>query len=71
MKKRSILWCVFHHPLKIITRTVVIWIVLMLVWYFLSDDGEALMQSDYIIWALLSWLYSLVSCVYRRYPITN
>lgn len=46
MRKRSILWCVFHHPVKIIIRTVIIWIVLMLVWYLLSDDGEALMQSD-------------------------
>lgn len=44
--KRSILWCIFHHPLKIIIRTVILWFVLMIVWYMFSDDGNALMDTD-------------------------
>lgn len=44
--KRSILWCIFHHPLKIIIRTVILWFVFMLVVYMFSDNGAALMESD-------------------------
>lgn len=69
MKKRSILWCVFHHPLKIITRTVVIWIVLMLVWYFLSDDGEALMQSD--LYYMGTLVVALLFGILRVQKISN
>ena len=48
MRERSILWCIFHHPLKIIIRTVVFWIVISGVIYILgalSSDADCLFYT--------------------------
>ncbi|MCC2253436.1 hypothetical protein LKD70_03115 [Ruminococcus sp. CLA-AA-H200] len=50
MEERSILWCIFHHPLKIIIRTGIFWIVLYAVIYILgalsSDADMSFLSTD-------------------------
>lgn len=57
MRERSILWCIFHHPLKIIIRTVVFWIVISGVIYILgalsSDADMSFLSTDLYRYGLL------------------
>lgn len=57
MKERSILWCIFHHPLKIIIRTGIFWIVAYAVIYILSalssDADMGFLSTDLFKYVLL------------------
>ena len=57
MRGRSILWCIFHHPLKIIIRTVIFWVVISAVIYILSalssDADMSFLSSDLYRYGLL------------------
>lgn len=60
MKQRSILWCIFHHPLKIIIRTAIFWIGLYAIISILGS-----LSSDADVSFLSTGLYrygSLIVC---------
>lgn len=57
MEERSILWCIFHHPLKIIIRTGIFWLVITVVIYILgslsSDADMGFLSTDLYRYGLL------------------
>lgn len=56
MGERSILWCIFHHPLKIIIRTVVFWVVASIVIFVLcsaSGTDDSFLSTDLYRYAML------------------
>ena len=66
MKERGILWCIFHHPLKIIIRTVVIWFAMLFVLGMLNGEFG---YSDSFYKG--SFLISLVLGAFRVKKLSN
>lgn len=61
MKERSILWCIFHHPLKIIIKTAIFWVGLYAIISILGS-----LSSDADVSFLSTSLYrygSLIVCI--------
>lgn len=57
MGERSILWCIFHHPLKIIIRTVVFWVVASIVIFILcsaSGTDDSFLSTDLYRYGMLA-----------------
>lgn len=62
MKERSSLWCIFHHPLKILIRTVIYWLIIFLILTIVFGDyAMILTQSNtaFTVGIFISFLLAL------------
>lgn len=63
--KRSVLWCIFHHPLKIIIRTFIFWFVITCVGdYFV--EGHDFTESDFNFYCALIIAFIIAIMLVKR-----
>lgn len=67
MKKRSILWCIFHHPLKILVRSAVCFLVIAVLCSF--GDNQEFYTSGTFLAIILA--ISLLIGVFRVQKLSN
>lgn len=63
--KRSALWCVFHHPLKIIIRTLILFFVIGGFCNYFSD-GHDFMESDFNFYLVLIVALIIATLIVKR-----
>lgn len=63
--KRSVLWCIFHHPLKIIIRTCILFIIIGGLGNYFSE-GHDFIESDFNFYCALIAAFILAIMIVKR-----